>query len=250
MYELSSDPVFYVVTGIAVLITSVAKGGFGGIAMLSVPLMSLVVSPILAAAITLPLLLIMDAFSVYIWRRDAAWNHFWALIPGAILGIGVGAASAKYVSEDLIRLIVGVISVSFFIYYYWPKSKTDADTRANRRTGFFWGSFAGFTSYIAHAGSTPYHVYIIPKQLPKQAFAATAAWFFAAVNLIKLPAFIATGQLNMVVFYQALLFVPLVPVGVYLGYWLNSRVNHIWFYRIILGSILLIGLKLIYDGLA
>ncbi len=94
MLELSSDPFFYVVTAIAILITSVAKGGFGGIAMLSVPLISLAVSPIIAAAITLPLLLLMDAFSVYIWRKDAAWNHFWALLPGAVLGIFVGAFSA------------------------------------------------------------------------------------------------------------------------------------------------------------
>lgn len=249
MYEISTDPLFYIVTGIAVLITSVAKGGFGGIAMLSVPLMSLVISPVVAAAITLPLLLLMDAFSVFIWRKDAAWNHFWALIPGSILGIGIGAASARYVNEDLIRLVVGIISISFFIYYYWPKQSVEVNGQANRKTGFFWGSFAGFTSYIAHAGSTPYHMYIIPKQLPKQTFAATAAWFFAAVNLIKLPAFIMTGQLNLITFYQALVFVPIVPIGVFLGYWLNSRVNHTWFYRIILGSILLVGLKLVYDGI-
>lgn len=249
MSALSTDPFFYFVTAIAVLITSVAKGGFGGIAMLSVPLMSLAVSPVVAAAITLPLLLLMDAFSVYIWRKDAAWHHFWVLLPGAVLGIVVGAFSASSVSEDAIRVIVGVISVSFFIYYYWPKEKKLASGDANRRTGFFWGSIAGFTSYIAHAGSTPYHVYIIPKQLTKKTFAATAAWFFAVVNLIKLPAFVATGQLNLITFYQALLFIPLVPLGVYLGYWLNARVNHTWFYRIILGSVLLVGLKLIYDGL-
>ncbi len=220
--------------------------------MMSVPLMSLVMSPVIAAAIMLPLLLVMDAFSIFAWRKNAAWHHLMVLLPGALVGIIIGALSARYVSENMVRLIVGVIAVSFFFYSLIPKKELTEIERgkSNRLTGGFWGSIAGFTSYIAHAGSPPYHVYLIPKKLSKGAFAATGAWFFAIVNVIKLPAFIITGQLNMATFYQALVFVPLVPVGVYCGLWLNKRFDHELFYKVIMAAVLLIGLKLIIDGLS
>ncbi len=252
MPEISSDIVFYVVTGIAVLLTGVSKSGLGGIALLSVPVMSLIMSPIYAAAIMLPLLLIMDLFSVLAWRKRADSSYLAILVPGSMLGILVGAFSARYVSEDVVRLIVGVIAVGFFNYRIMPKRSNSNMGRGlgDKIMGLFWGSFAGFTSYIAHAGSPPFHVYLIPKNLSKEVFTATSVWFFAIVNLLKLPAFIMTGQLNMATFYQAMVFAPLVPVGVYLGLWLNKRISHDLFYKIIMTIVLVVGLKLIFDGLS
>ena len=250
MPDFSSDIIFYLVTGFAVLMTGISKSGFGGIALLSVPVMSLIMSPIVAAAIMLPLLLIMDLFSVFAWRKNANWGYLSVLLPGAQLGIVVGAFSASYVSEDIVRLIVGVIAIGFFIFRILPENlfNSAGSGKSDKPAGVFWGSFAGFTSYIAHAGSPPLHIYLIPKNPPKDVFAATCVWFFMIVNLIKLPAFILTGQLNMATFYNALLFVPLVPIGVYLGLWLNRKISHTLFYRIIMTVVLVIGVKLIYDG--
>ena len=52
-----TDPNFYLVAIPAVLIYGVSKGGFGGgVVVVAVPLMALVVSPVRAAAILLPIL--------------------------------------------------------------------------------------------------------------------------------------------------------------------------------------------------
>ncbi|WP_419905253.1 sulfite exporter TauE/SafE family protein [Kiloniella sp.] len=247
--NLPSDPWFYVVGFIAVIITGISKGGFGGIALLSVPILSLVVSPITAAAIMLPLLLIMDGIGIFAWRSNADWRNLSMLLPGAFIGILVGAATAQFVDPDDVRLMVGVIAVSFCLYSWWPKKVFSNQPPAPSPAGVFWGSIAGYTSYIAHAGSPPYHTYLLPKKLDKATFAATGVWFFALVNATKLPAYIYTGQLTLEVLITTALFVPVVPVGFFLGVWLNKRVSHILFYRLIYGAVFLTGIKLIYGAM-
>jgi uncharacterized membrane protein YfcA len=247
---LPTDIWFYAAAVPAVIITGVSKGGFGGIALLAVPLLSLVVPPVTAAAIMLPLLLMMDALGVIAWRRKAAWDHLAVMLPGAFAGILVGAVTAKMVSADTVRLVVGTIAVSFCLYSWWPKKSTDAVPGRRATAGAFWGAVAGYTSYIAHAGSPPFHTYLLPRKLDKQAFAATGVWFFALVNLAKLPAYIATGQLTRDAFMTALVLAPLVPVGFFLGMWLNKRVPHTVFYRVVYGAVFLTGLKLVHSALA
>lgn len=248
--NLPTDNWFYVASAAAVLVTGISKGGFGGIALLAVPLMSLAVDPITAAAIMLPLLLVTDAFGIFAWRRGADWRHLKFLLPGAVVGILAGAASTKVVTADSARLIVGLIAISFCLYSWFGKALLRRmPSEAPHPAGVFWGALAGFTSYIAHAGSPPFHVYLLPKNLEKAAFAATGVWFFALVNLGKLPAYIATGQLTMAAFETALVLMPLVPVGFYLGVWLNKRIPHQAFYRIVYVAVFLTGLKLVHSSL-
>ena len=69
MPELLTDPAFLVIAIVAVLVTGVSKGGFGGVALLAVPLMSLVISPIQAAGIMLPIMIPMDFLSIWVYRK-------------------------------------------------------------------------------------------------------------------------------------------------------------------------------------
>lgn len=251
MFEnLPTDAWFYMVAATAVIVTGISKGGFGGIALLAVPLMSLVIDPVLAAAIMLPLLLATDAFGVVNWRKGADWRHLKLLLPGALAGIITGAFSAKFVTADTARLIVGIIAICFCLYSWFGKAFLRQEPSPTPHpSGVFWGAVAGFTSYIAHAGAPPFHIYLLPKNLDKAGFAATGVWFFALVNLGKLPAYIATGQLTMSAFATAIVLMPLVPVGFYLGVWLNRRVPHEIFYRIVYIAVFLTGLKLIHSTL-
>lgn len=240
---------FYAAAIPAVLITGISKGGFGGIALLAVPLLSLVVPPTMAAAIMLPLLLLMDLLGVLAWRKAVAWRHLAVLLPGAAVGIITGALTARLIDADMVRLMVGLIAIIFCLYSWWPR-KAVAAAPGVHASGTFWGAVAGYTSYIAHAGSPPFHTYILPRKLPPDTLAATGVWFFALVNSGKLPAYILTGQLDRDAFVVALVLAPLVPIGVYLGIWLNRRMPHVLFYRIIYAAVFVSGLKLIYDALS
>ncbi|WND03233.1 sulfite exporter TauE/SafE family protein [Temperatibacter marinus] len=249
-FMISTDPLFYLAAVPAILLTGVSKSGFGGIALFAVPIMALVISPIEAAAIVLPLLLMMDAMGFYAWRGKAHWGHLRAMLPGAVVGVIIGMLTATYVSAEQVRLFVGVLAVAFVLYQYLPRSKgMILDKKPRIVEGSLAGTFAGFTSYIAHAGSPPYHMYIIPKGLDKVSFAATGTYFFTLVNGLKFPAYIYSGQLTLDIGIQALVLAPLVPIGVYSGLWLNKKLDHALFYKIVYGSVFVIGLKLIGDSL-
>jgi len=247
--DVLENPYFYLAAIPAVFLTGISKGGFGGVALLAVPLMSLVISPLQAAGIMLPLLVLMDGFSVWAYRRNLSFRNLKSLLPGAAVGIFVGWLMAEVTSEDAVRLIVGVIAIVFTIYMVVFR-RAAAGMPPHAGKGFFWGGCAGYTSYVAHAGSPPLQVYLLPQRLPKVEYAATAVLFFAVVNLIKIPPYFLTGQLAFENLATALMLAPLVPAGVYVGVRLNKAVSEKVFYNIVYAAAFLIGIKLIYDVVA
>lgn len=236
--------VFYLVAAVAVVFTGISKGGFGGIALLAVPLLTLVMPATTAAAVMLPLLLAMDALGIWEYRKDASWMHLKKLLPGALIGIAIGTITAAYVNDQIIQFIVGTIAVAFVLYKWFPRKNPPAQTQGPTNTGVLWGGFAGYTSFIAHAGSPPFHVYILPKKLSPRILTATSVWFFAVVNLVKLPAYFLAAQINMETLTVSAALLPIVPIGFFLGVWLNKHIQEDVFYKVIYIATFLIGLKL------
>ena len=254
MPELFADPWFVTIAIIAVLITGISKGGFGGFALLAVPLMSLAISPIQAAGIMLPIMIPMDILSIWIYRNRWDKRILVLLIPAATVGITIGGLTARWVNDEVVRLLVGIIAVVFTIY----RARSVLDMTGNSTAmkppskpwGLFWGACAGFTSFLAHAGSPPYQVYVLPQGLRKEIYTGTSVVFFAAANAIKLIPYGMLGQLSVNNLSISATLLPLVPVGVFLGVWINRKLPEKNFFFIILTSILLVGIKLIWDGIS
>jgi len=241
--------IFYLAAVPAVLFTGISKGGFGGVALLAVPLLSLVISPLQAAGVMLPLLVMMDGLSVWAYRRSMSFANLKTLLPGAAIGIAVGWFTAEFTSEDGVRLIVGGVAVVFTVYMVLFRRDAEG-TPPHAAKGLFWGGCAGYTSYVAHAGSPPLQVYLLPQRLPKAEYASTAVLFFAVVNRIKVPPYFLAGQLDGANLMTALVLAPLVPVGVLIGVWLNRTISERLFYNVVYAMAFLIGVKLIYDVVA
>ncbi len=256
MPELLSDPLFVTIAIIAVMITGISKGGFGGVALLAVPLMSLVISPIQAAGIMLPIMIPMDFLSIWVYRKRWDGKNLALLIPAATVGITIGGLTARWVNEDIVRLLVGIIAVVFTIHR-WRGLRRAARSASpgtpmrrpqNKFLGAFWGTCAGFTSFLAHAGSPPYQVYMLPQGLSKEVYTGTSVMFFASVNAIKLIPYGMLGQLSVTNLSVSAMLLPLVIPGVFLGVWINRRLREDLFFSIILTAIFVVGLKLIWDG--
>ncbi|MDE0363738.1 MAG: sulfite exporter TauE/SafE family protein, partial [Rhodospirillaceae bacterium] len=214
------------------------------------------ISPIQAAGIMLPIMIPMDFLSIWMYRKLWDGKNLALLIPAATVGITIGGLTAGYVNDQIVRLLVGIIAVVFTIHrasgLYLRRrakgSKEDLRKSPNRVWGAFWGTCAGFTSFLAHAGSPPYQVYVIPQGLSKEIYAGTSVMFFAAANAIKLIPYGMLGQLSVTNLSVSAALLPLVPVGVFLGVWINRRLPEKTFFAIILASIFLVGVKLIWDG--
>jgi len=114
------NPIFWVTAIVSVIITGISKGGFGGLALLAVPLMALTISPVQAAGIMLPILIVMDWVSVWSYRKHWDKRLLILMLPGAILGILAAWRFAAYVDDQFVRICVGVIAVVFPIYAILP----------------------------------------------------------------------------------------------------------------------------------
>lgn len=245
-----TDPTFYTLAIVAAILIGLAKGGIGGsVGMLATPLLALKIPPIQAAGILLPILLCSDAVAIWSWRRTVNWWMLGQLLPGAVLGIAIGWFTAAWVTADHIRLIVGIVSFSFAASYWLKLGQNLEPAEPNVIKASFWTTICGFTSFVSHAGGPPYQMYAVPLRLNSHVYVATTAYFFAIVNFVKLLPYFFLGQLSLNNLETAAVLLPVSIAFTYVGIWLVKRLNQAVFYRLIYGFILLVGLKLTWDGL-
>lgn len=208
--------------------------------------MALAISPTQAAGLLLPLLLVMDVFAVKAWWGKQAVTEVWRFVPGLFIGVAVGTLLFDSLSEQGLRLTLGVITLLFATYMLL---KPVAKKPISSRWALPAASVCGFTSFMAHAGAPPLNVYLLPRKLSKETFIATCAVSFAVVNVIKLAPYMWLGEINVTSAWASLLLVPIAWIGVRNGLWLQSRVNEALFYRLVIFAMFLVGFNLIWQAL-
>jgi hypothetical protein len=244
-----TDPAFYVAAVPAIVLTGLSKGGFlGSVGGLAVPIMALVISPVQAAGIMLPILIAMDWMGVAAYRREWSRENIRILLPAATVGIVVGWLLARYISEGVVRLIVGVIGLGFTLNHWLDLRPKHAAAGTDRIKGSVWGALSGFTSFVSHSGGPPLAVYLLPQRLPNAIYAGTAVMFFTAVNLIKVPPYVLLGQFDRGNLTTSLALFPLALASMWLGIRLVRRVPQEPFFKIAYLTLFLISLKLVWDG--
>ncbi|MEZ5752725.1 MAG: sulfite exporter TauE/SafE family protein [Paracoccaceae bacterium] len=245
----SSLPVFALAV-LAVAMVGLSKGGLGGaFSMMGVPVLTLAMSPLLAAALMLPILLIMDARSLWIWRHYRDTEVLRVMIPWAIAGIAIGWLASTHTPDAAVRLILGVIAVTFAARGLFGRYLGGAP-RYRAGTSWFWGTIAGFTSFVAHAGGPPFQAQVLPKRLDPKVYTGTNVVFFAVINAIKTVPYAGLGMFETRTLVSAALMAPVALVAVQLGAMIVRRLSAAVFYPFSYAMMLIIGIKLVYDGVS
>ena len=243
------DPLFYLAAIPAVILLGLSKGGFSGLSSLAMPLVALAISPVKAAAIVLPILIVQDWVSVWAFRRDWDLRNLAILAPAGAIGVAAGWLMAARVDEQAVRLAVGLISVGFVAFMLLrDRLASAAATEATVAPGLFWGAVAGFTSFVSHTGAPPTMVYLLPQRLTPRIFAGTSAILFAIVNLLKVGPYFALGQFSRDNLSASASLLPVAVASTFAGVWLVRRVSAERFYVAVLALTVLVGVKLIWDG--
>ena len=243
------DFAFWALAGLAAVLVGLSKGGLPVVGMLSVPLMTLVMSPVMAAGLLLPIYVISDLFGLWTYRRAYDKRVLAIMVPAMAIGVGIGWATASRVSEAWVTLLVGAIGSAFAANLLIRSGRVVAAKPADVPTGMFWGAVAGFTSFVSHAGAPPYQVFVLPLKLEKAVFAGTATIAFAYVNAIKLIPYYALGQLNLASLTVAAILAVPASLAVFAGVRLVKVIPEKLFFQLISWMLLAISIKLIWDGL-
>jgi len=242
------DPWFYAAAFPAVIIVGLSKGGFGpGTSLIALPLISLLLPPLQAAAVMLPVLCAMDLAGL--WGFRGIWDRrcLPTILAGGLVGVGIGTLTARWVDNEAILLIVGGVAVLFPLYRWFGRTG-DRPAPHSLPKGLFWSACSGFTSFLAHAGNPPLMVYMVPLRLDKTVFVGTSVIFFAVINYVKLIPYWWLGQFTAENLGTSLLLIPVAVAGVYLGMWLHRKLSDLFFYQMVNVITLLCGLKLLADG--
>lgn len=250
MPALFLDPVFVAVAVVAVLLAGISKSGFGGaMGGLSVPLMSLLITTPQAAAIMLPILLVMDALGLLVFRGQGDAANLRIIIPGALLGILFGALTFHLVDPRWIKGVIGLEAALFGLDRLRNVGVGQQTRPPALARGLFWSSISGFTSFISHAGGPPILQYLLPQGMDRVRMVGTTVIYFSLVNFVKLVPYGFLGLLDLSNLTSALLLLPVAPVGYWLGLKLLKGLPQAPFNLAIALAMLATGLKLIADAL-
>jgi uncharacterized membrane protein YfcA len=209
----------------AILLFGISKAGLGGsVALISIPLMTVVMPFTEALAITLPILILADLVAVYKFRKEYDLDTLKLISLGAFVGIIIGALTFKFFSEDVLKLIVGLMGFSFTFHYFFLKKNKYLAIPKSKLKGSFFSIISGFTSFCVHSGGTPLSVYLLPLRIEKAKYVGTRVLYFTFVNLVKLPIYIYLSMINIENFKIIFLFNATSRIRCF--YWISISKNY------------------------
>jgi uncharacterized membrane protein YfcA len=242
------DLTFFLVASLAALLVGLSKGGLSMVGVLGTPVLALVISPVQAAALLLPIYVISDMVGLWSYRREFDRRNLAILLPAATCGIFIGWATASLVTERMVGLMIGVIGIGFCVNAWRLRNTVLMAKPADVPRGVFWGTITGFSSFVSHSGGPPFQVYVLPQQLPKAVFAGTTTIAFAVINAVKLIPYWALGQLNFANLRTSALLAPVAIAGALTGVRLVRVLPQRAYFGFVYLMLFAVSVKLVVDG--
>ena len=246
---LAEQPSMWLLWLFAAFLVGLSKGGLPGIGMLAVPVLALVISPIKAAVLLLPIYILSDIVAVWLYRRQFSSALLKVLIPAGFVGVAIGWATAAMVSDAMVSILIGLMGVAFCLNNWFGKRHLDAPSSATIPRGLFWGTISGFTSFVSHAGAPPYQIYVLPQKLPKMVFAGTTTIMFAAVNLAKVIPYANLHPYSIEMLQFAAMLLPAALVGTVAGRVFVKWLPEAKFFLFVQIALFIICVKLVVEPL-
>lgn len=235
---------------LAAFCVGLSKGGLPAVGSLAVPLMALYINPLTAAALLLPIYLISDGFGLWLYRHNFSARNLCILIPAGLFGVFIGYLVAPHVSVPIINLGVALIGIWYCLRAWLGSAAANQPRPADVPRGLLWGTVAGITSFISHAGAPPYQMYVLPQKLPKLVFAGTSTITFAAINLAKLPPYLALNQFPSFQTGPTAILIATAVAGAFAGAKVTKIVSDKVFFLIVQIALFCISLRLIWKAMA
>jgi uncharacterized membrane protein YfcA len=166
-------------------------------------------------------------------------------------GVAIGALFYRVADADLLRLMIGAISLAFVLWQIGQRSGLirPVARRLPASVGLLSGIVTGFTSFISHAGGPPAAVYLLSQKLPKTRYQGTTVLTFWAINIAKFVPYAFLGMFTADTLLANIALAPFALLGTWLGVQAHRIVPETLFFGITYLLLTLTGGKLIWDGL-
>ena len=185
---LGVEPWQFGLVAFAALLIGFSKTGIGGVTMIAVPLLATVFGGRFSTGIILPMLVVGDVMAIGYYHRHADWPGIRRLLPWAIMGLFAGIFVGNLINDRQFTLLIA-FSVLICLAVLVVLEKTKGRLRVPDSMAFYAliGLGAGFTTMIGNVAGPIFSVYLLARRYEKNGFLGTSAWFFAIINVTKLP---------------------------------------------------------------
>ncbi|KJL26936.1 Sulfite exporter TauE/SafE [Microbacterium oxydans] len=233
------EPWAWTALAVAAVTIGISKTALPGGSILAIALFAAVLPARTSTAATLLLLMVGDLFALTAYRRHAHWPTLLRLAPAVIAGLLVGFAFLAFAGDGVVRRAIGVILLLMIAVTLWRRwRQSRADELAPPSSGIVlagaYGTLGGFTTMVANAGGPVMSMYFLATRTPVQVFLGTSAWFFAIINVLKVPFLAGLGLFETPVLLMDAVLAPLVVVGALLGLRVARRMDQRVFDRIVI----------------
>jgi uncharacterized protein len=247
---LNHDPVFVaLIIALLGFLIGLTKGGFNTLGALLTPVLSLVLPVSTAVGVLLPMLIVGDAFAIYMYWREWDAQLVRRMLPSGIVGALIGTYLLTTLSPNALRIALAIFVLLLVIYKLASDRIASLAYRPRRWHAPAAGALAGVASGMFNNGGPPFNSYLLLQKLPPRIFIATTALFFALLNLIKVPGFLYTGVLNVQLLLSLWWVFPFIPLGIWSARWLVSHVNQQTFEWIVIALLIVSSIILFWQGL-
>ena len=219
--------------------------GFGS-ALLAMPLLTIFIDVKIAVPLCILNSLLMTSYLVFELKDYMERKKIFPLLLGSIPGIYIGVHFLINAEPYLIKILLGILIVSYSVYslVFNPKP---------RRIHSVWAYMAGFgTGVIGSAfgaGGPPSIIYTTLTGWSRDHIKATLTGFFFICNIIVVVAHATGGLINAPVIKLFAVSAVFVLFGVYAGSRLYKRTKRQEYIRIILMTLVILGLMMIISAL-
>lgn len=236
------------------LIVGFSKTALPGAGTIAVGLFALAMPAKESTAALLLLLIVGDMTALWVYRREPDLRTLVRLLPSAMIGVVIGVFYFAHVDGPGVRLTIGVILLALVLVTVTRRQlaqrRSVAAARAGREEapaavgsqpglaataqGVGYGLMGGFTTMVANAAGPVMSLYFYAMRMPVLTFLGTSAWYFAIVNLFKVPFSAGLGLITRETLVMDALLVPVVLLGAFLGSRVARRIPQKVFENLIL----------------
>ncbi|MFI8776975.1 sulfite exporter TauE/SafE family protein [Brachybacterium paraconglomeratum] len=265
--ELSTSSWLLVVLG--ALIVGFSKTALPGAGTLAAGAFALAMPAKESTAALLLLLILGDMTALWVYRREPDWRTLVRLLPSAMVGVILGVFFFAAVDDTTVRVTIGVILLALVTLTLVRRAQAARRTAAEAESsdgppatraeaeggsrkgaaataqGVGYGLLGGFTTMVANAAGPVMSLYLLMMRMPVLTFLGTSAWFFAVINLFKLPFSAGLGLFTAETLAMDALLVPVVLLAAFAGAKVARRISQSVFDKLVLGLTVLAAIGLL-----
>lgn len=216
--------------------------GFGS-ALFGMPFLA----QLLTAKMATPLFALAAIFAELVgiirYRKSLTIHAVWRVAVAAIIGIPLGVFGVSLIDERVVLTILGIVIFSYASYRLLTPKMPHLE---NPNWAYPFGLAAGLLSGAYNTGGPGYVVYGTTQGWTPDTFRANLQGLFIIGSVVGLLSHFLKGNFNDRVLYLWLYATPAFIGGLFIGYLLNRYISPIFFTKLVLVMLVLVGLNLIF----